>query len=384
MQADPEALAQARSKRLTERLRREIETAAGSISFARFMERALYEPELGYYSSGAVHIGARGDFTTAAEAAPLYARCLARQCAEMLEFLQQGAILELGAGSGALACNLLQELAQRDRLPTHYRIVEISPALRQQQRQRAAKLPAACRERMEWCPAAPDQPWQGLVLASEVADALPVHRFRRRDGRWRELGVGADTQGFCWTERKTTPEPGLASLVQRVLDPVHPLEEGYCTELNASLEPWLHAASHSLQRGWVLCIDYGYPRAEYLHPQRRMGTLLCHRAGHVHDDPLRWVGRQDITASVDFTLLAEAGRDCGLQLHGYTTQAAFLLGCGLREASPTEVPGPEARWLLLPACMGERYQVMAFGKGLEGSPVPALSGFCVRDYRGRL
>ena len=374
----PRPASRKRSRQLLGRLREEI-ACRGSIGFARFMERALYAPGLGYYDSDQEPFGPRGDFITAPELGPLFARCLARQCAEVLAQLPAGAILELGAGSGALACDLLSELRQLGCLPSRYLIRERSASLRRRQAQRARRrLPPACRARIEWLQAPPAEPFQGLILANEVLDALPVHRVRlRRDG-WRELRVVWRDGKLAWQE--AVPNPSLRRHIERICGRRN-LAAGYVTELNCGLHRWLRTAVRPLQSGILLCMDYGYPRAEYLHPQRSMGTLLCHYRHRFHDDPLLWPGLQDITASVDFTLLAEAGKACGLDLYGYADQAWFLLGCGLDARPGPEPPAAEwtrqARQLLLPGEMGTRFQVAALGRGVAGP----LTGFRYQNRR---
>ena len=354
-----------RCARLCQRVGAEIDQV-GSISFARFMELALYEPECGYYTSGAVEFGVGGDFVTAPELTPLFAGSLARQCAEVLEHLGGGEILEVGAGSGVLARELLGALARLDSLPLRYRILERSPALRARQ---AATLQQA-EVPTEWLQTAPDQPFTGLILANELFDALPCHRIRMQSRHFCELRVGGEAGHFRW-------QTGAVFAPATELLQWGPFTDGYTTELNLQMEPCLQAISAQLQRGLVLCLDYGYPRAEYLHPERSMGTLLCHHNHTALADPLVRVGEQDISASVDFTRLAEAGEQAGLALCGYASQAGFLLGCGIPEPATDRAA---LRQLLLPGGMGERFQVMALGRGMDR----ALCGFSQQDYRWRL
>jgi len=375
--------AAAHSERVGAHIRAELHAAGGVLDFARFMELALYAPGLGYYSTGAARFDAKGDFTTAAESGPLFARCLARQCAQILQQVAGGGILELGAGSGALARVLLDELRALGTAPAWYHILEPSAALQARQR---ARLPAARYPEVRWLQALPQQGVQGVILAVEVADALPVHRVRHDGHAWRELCVGDGAEGFAWRELEATGR--LAATLGKRFAGHGPFAPGYLTECSLLLAPWVDSLAAVLARGALLCIDYGYTRAEYLHPQRGMGTLLCHYRHHVHDAPLHLVGLQDITASVDFTLLAEAAAHGGLELYGYTRQADFLLNCGLAEfytataggAPPTPAGAQEARRLLLPGEMGERFQVMAMGRGLKAP----LCGFGTQDLRHRL
>lgn len=353
-----------RSARLSERIRAEI-ASSGSIGFARFMELALYDPEYGYYTSGTVGFGREGDFITAPELTPLFARCLARQCAEVLQRLGGGEILEVGAGSGVLACALLGELERLGHLPLRYRIVELSPALREHQRSILQQAPVP----LSWLDSLPNEPYSGLVLANELLDAMPCHRVQMHAGRFHELRVQYQQECFQWLLG------GPFSPADELL-PLGPFAEGYITELNLAIEPWVQHVSSWLRRGLVLCVDYGYPRTEYLHPQRVMGTLLCHRNHTASANPLLEPGSLDISASVDFSRLAEAGEHAGLELCGYASQAGFLLGTAAALLSEDAA----AHMLLLPGGLGERFQVMALGRGIS----PPLCGFSMQDYRWRL
>lgn len=354
----------ARTARLAERIRTEI-AGSGSIGFARFMELALYDPEYGYYTSGAVDFGRGGDFITAPELTPLFARCLARQCAEVLQRLGGGEILEVGAGSGALAATLLKELERLGHLPSRYRIVELSPALRERQQSILQQAPVP----LGWLDSLPDEPYSGLVLANELLDAMPCHRVQMHAGRFHELRVQYQQERFQWL----LGEPFAPA---DELLPFGPFAEGYVTELNLAIEPWLQRVGSWLRRGLVLCVDYGYPRAEYLHPQRVMGTLLCHRNHTASGNPLLEPGSLDISASVDFSRLAEAGENAGLELCGYASQAGFLLGAAAALLSAEA----GAHVLLRPGGLGERFQVMALGRGVS----PPLCGFSIQDHRWRL
>jgi SAM-dependent MidA family methyltransferase len=374
------------TERLLAHIRAEIEQQ-GPMDFARFMELALYLPGLGYYSAGAQKFGAAGDFITAPELSPLFAHCLARQCAGILQALGGGEILELGAGSGRLAADLLSALAELDTLPARYAILEISADLRARQRALIATFPAALRERVVWLDAIPAQGFQGVILANEVLDALPVRRFIKNINKNIELCI--DWQdGLVSCERPAGT--GLDAAVQALeVDLGAPLPEGYCSEINLNLEPWLRGVGAPLVRGVALFIDYGYPRREYYHPQRSEGSLLCHYRHRAHADPLINIGVQDITASVDFTAVARAARACDLDLAGYATQAHFLIACGLAEhlhRLSSQHPGhalayaQQAQRLTLPAEMGERFKVLALARDFH----KPLLGFGFRDLRDRL
>lgn len=380
---EPDLPARAHSARLARLIRQEIARNDGVLPFDRFMELALYAPGLGYYVAGSRKLGAEGDFMTAPEVSPLFGRCLARQCAQILALLGGGDILEFGAGSGSLATVLLEELAQLGHPPDRYLIVEPSPDLRERQIEALAG-----RSEVQWRTRLPSS-LHGVVLANEILDAMPVHRFTIQNGRVYALGVGWDESASVFVERTCPPGADLQQVVAALQTAGHPLVEDYRSEVNLRATPWIAALGKMLDAGIALLIDYGYSRAEYYRADRTMGTLMCHYRHRAHPDPYRLVGLQDITASVDFSAVAHAGKDAKLALLGYTTQANFLLGCGLdhllAESAPVDA---QAHWslvegakrLLLPAEMGERFQVLALGRGLE----EPLIGFTLRDLRGRL
>ncbi len=377
---------QAHSQRLIEHIRQEIQQL-GPISFARFMELALYQPGLGYYSAGLQKLGAQGDFITAPELSPLFALCLARQCEEVLRRLGGGDILELGAGSGRLAADLLLALAASDTLPERYAILEISADLRERQQALLSQLPSRIHDRIVWLDRIPEKRFQGLVLANEVLDVLPVQRFAKIDNKIIELYI--DWQdGLVWREIPADDDL-TAGILALEADLDAPLPDGYTSEINRHLEAWLRGVSAPLVKGAALFIDYGYPRREFYHPQRHMGSLLCHYRHRVHDNPLIHAGLQDITASVDFTAVADAARACDLDVAGYSTQAHFLIACGLAEQlTSLGEQEPERAMLLaqqvqrltMPGEMGERFKVIALARGY---PAP-LQGFGRYDQRERL
>lgn len=380
----PDADALTHGRGVGQAVRREIAAAGGCIGFDRFMDLALYAPGLGYYSAGARKLGAAGDFITAPEMAPLFSRCVATQCADVLRALGGGSILELGAGSGAMACDLLSGLENGGTLPESYFILEISADLRERQRARVAALPAGLARRVRWLDALPTGPLQGLIVANEVLDALPVKRLRVRGGVVLELGVGCDANGFHWRECAPT-----AAVPADVLDLLAACPDGYTTEYCPSLGPWVASIAAALSRGIVLFVDYGYPRREYYHPQRTDGTLRCHYRHRAHTDPFLWPGLQDITAAVDFTALAEAAVSADLAVRGFTTQAHFLIGCGL-DRQLAALPQDDVRTraalarqvqvLTLPGEMGETVKAMALARDFA----PPLAGFAGPDHRRRL
>lgn len=372
---------QAISHRLTERIRGEI-NERGPIPFARFMELALYAPGLGYYSAGRQKFGAAGDFITAPESFPLFAKCLANTAAEALSQIEDGDILEVGAGSGRLAMGLLKELEQIGILPKRYYILELSAELRARQAETIQQQAPALLNKVHWLDQLPPTGFRGLVLGNELLDAMPVTRFRVTKEGIRERCVDWKHDQFVWCDGDVVPaiEPRLASLA---------LETNYESEVGFTAEAWVRSIAERLAAGVVLLIDYGFPRAEFYHPERSSGTLMCHYHHHAHSDPLTLVGLQDITAHVDFTAIAEAGTDAGLDLLGYTSQGAFLLGSGLEQLAARSDPNDvrahltlmqQIKTLTLPHEMGELFKVVAFGRGLTKS----LKAFALQDRRGRL
>jgi len=359
------------------RLRAEMESAGGAIPFARFMELALYAPGLGYYVAGAAKFGASGDFVTAPEISPLFGRALGNPCAQVLEEIGKGDLLEFGAGTGLMASQVLQRLEELERLPGRYFILEVSPELQQRQREILEREVPHLLSRVEWLERLPHR-FSGVMLANEVLDAMPVHRFRRGEGTVEEQWVAPSGEGLAVRWRPASPQ--VEAAVAAIEASVGELAPGYLSEINLNLRPWLAAVSESLERGALLLIDYGHPRAAYYHPQRHMGTLVCHFRHRAHDDPLLLPGLQDITAHVDFTAVAEGADAAGLERLGYTTQARFLVGCGLdrllAESDPERVAEHMAlvqgvKRLISPTGMGEQFKAMALGRGVSGD----LMGF---------
>jgi len=316
-----------------------------------------------------------GDFITAPELSPLFGRALARQLAELV---RQGLddILELGAGSGALAETVLAELAALDCLPQRYAILELGADLRQRQQQRLMKAAPQIADRVTWLETLP-QTFSGVVLGNEVLDAIPAHRIRKSNDIVSELGVSISGNDLEWAVQ---PASARLAAAAAELD----LADDYETELNPAAATLIGDLARRLKRGVLLFIDYGFPAHEYYHPQRNRGTLMCHYRHHAHADPFLWVGLQDITAHVDFSAIARSGIDAGLELLGYTNQAQFLINCGITgllaeiPASDTARYAPlaaQAQKLLSPAEMGELFKIIALGRGVE----PPLLGFCSGD-----
>ncbi|HEX4024299.1 MAG TPA: SAM-dependent methyltransferase [Steroidobacteraceae bacterium] len=367
----------------------------GWLGFDDYLRLVLYAPGVGYYSAGSTKVGRAGDFITAPELSGLFGHALARQCAEVLQRVG-GDVLELGAGTGALAATLLPALQQLGSLPRHYDILEVSADLAERARARLAALPETLRARIRWLSALPSEPITGVILANEVADALPFRLFAVGGGadvggvaqhtRFLERGVALSSEGVLALADRPADD-ALAAELQR-LGLAASLPDGYQSELCLMLGPWVGSLGAALARGAIFVIDYGVARHEYYHEQRTRGTLRCHFRHRAHDDPLLYPGMQDITAWVDFTRVAEAAADAGLTIAGYCTQAAFLLANGIEAdvaAASTTLErarlAAQARQLLLPGEMGENFKVMALTRGLDELP---LRGFALQDLRRML
>ncbi len=369
-QADKHALAHSQS--LQELIRAEIGSNDGNISFARFMEMALYEPGLGYYSAGARKIGEDGDFITAPEISSLFSICLGRQCAEIIEHFDVAVILELGAGTGLMASDLLTELEKLNCLPEKYLILETSADLRERQQQLIADRVPRLLSRVSWLDALPETPFKGLILANEVLDAMPVQRFRVQRDKIEELNVAYDGDNFIW--HRVVADELLSQKVDRIIQQsVSGFSDGYSSELNKDLYAWIRSLSE--------CLEH--------HEQRVDGTLLCHYQHRAHANPFINIGLQDITASVDFTAVAEAAVNANMLVSGYTTQAYFLIASGLEkilleQKGLDEIQQIEfsrqVKLLTLPAEMGERFKVIALSRDMDS----VLSGFSLIDHRQRL
>ena len=374
----PDADALAHSERLRQLLQERIIAEGGAIPFSRFMELALYAPGLGYYSAGARKFGPGGDFVTAPELGPLFAATVADAIAPVLQQVgPEAVLLELGGGSGAFAEVALKRLLALDALPARYALLEPSADLRGRQRERLQKrLPPLLFELVEWLDGPIAQDWNGVLFANEVIDALPTPRFTLRDGEVFEEHVALDGEGRF--VRRDRPADALLSAavrhVERGLDA--PFADGYRSELLVQLPYWLQAVAGGLRAGAMLFVDYGYARAEYYQPQRREGTLRAFRSHHVGDDPYAYPGLQDLTASVDFTALAEAGTGAGFDFAGFCSQASFLVGNGLiqrlaeaeeraRDDTAKLRLRQEAKQLTLPEAMGESFQAMGFSRDVE-------------------
>ncbi|MGB5247394.1 MAG: SAM-dependent methyltransferase [Woeseia sp.] len=366
----PDDASMEQSARVAASLRAAIQAAGGSIGFGEFMQHALYAPGLGYYTAGARKFGAEGDFVTAPELSPLFARVVARQCATVMQQLDGASILELGAGSGALAEDLLHALKERDALPDAYLILEISADLRERQRSRLQSALPDVFPRIRWLDALPRN-FRGVVLANEVADALPVERFRRAKAGVEQLRVAEEAGRFVW--QSAVAPHWLGAAVAEIEESLGgPLPTGYTSELSAGLKGWITDIANCVDDALLLFFDYGVARREYYAPDRDGGWLRCHYRHRVHNDPLIYPGIQDLTAWVDFTSIAEAAVAAGLGVEAWLTQAHFLLHGGLSEefeslatedgVSRAEV-SRQVKLLTLPGEMGEHFKCMALSRG---------------------
>ena len=370
-QASPDALAA--SKALHDIIAAEITARGGWISFARYMELALYAPGLGYYSGGSRKFGSEGDFLTAPELTPLYGQALARQVAQVLA-ASAPQVIEAGAGSGRLAADLLLALDALGCAPEHYRILELSGELRARQQATLHERAPRLADRIEWLDELPER-FSGCLVGNEVLDAMPTHALRWDDGSdVQEGGVGLEDGRLVPAERPATG--ALLAAAQAM-----PVARPHLGELGLAARAWVAELARRLECGAMLLIDYGLPRHELYHPQRDGGTVRCHYRHRVHDDPLWLPGLSDITAHVDFTAVAEAGFDAGLDVLGYTSQAVFLLNCGIgalpgQESGAAELQARGAvNVLISPNEMGELFKVIALGRGLSGP----LLGFARGD-----
>ena len=347
------------------------------------MERALYEPELGYYRNGSTKFGPWGDFVTAPELSPVLAGALADQLRKTLRHLERPVLLEVGAGTGRLAVDLTRALGELG-IRTRYWILETSPELQDRQRARCAAAGVEAR----WLDDFPDEPFEGAIVANEVLDAFPATCFVKRAGEVRPLGVGWLENGFAWTECPVDASLSrkIASLEGRL---GRRLPDGYRSEVSRLMPSWMHRVAAALDRGAVFILDYGLTEAEYYHPQRNQGTLICHFLHRAHDDPFLFPGLQDISAWVDFSACARAARQAGLTVAGFTTQGQFLVESGTWRQADTRQESAELgaaglaaaqalKTLVLPGEMGERFKLLVLSRGMPVEPPPG------RDFRARL
>ena len=367
-EADPTSAAH--SRKVAEFIQQKIDAAGGSISFAEYMHHALYAPGLGYYAAGSTKFGAAGDFITAPEASRLFGAVVARQCAEMFTGLDAPRLLEFGAGSGRLAVDVLAKLAELGALPRSYDIVEVSAELQQRQRLTLETEVPDLAGLVRWLDAWP-RSFEGVILANEVLDALPVERFVIGEKGVEQVCVAREGDGFSTTTR-AAPEPLARAVADIERDLGAPLPTGYSSEVCLALPAWVGDLAGSLAAGAALLFDYGVSRREYYAADRGSGWLRCHFRHRAHDDPLRLPGIQDITSWVDFTAAASAAVEHGLGIAGFVSQAQFMVGGGLEEelAGLAEMPidaqlelANEVKLLTLPGEMGERFKCIGLSRG---------------------
>lgn len=378
----PDALAH--SERLRSRLQDRIVAGGGWLSFAEFMEELLFAPGLGYYAAGARKFGAAGDFVTAPEMTGLFGQALAGQAAQIMA-ASAPRVLEVGAGSGRLAADLLAALEARGQLPERYLILDLSADLRERQRATLEASVPHLLDRVEWLDRLPEH-FAGLVVANELLDAMPAHIVAWRAEGIAERGVVLDADGtFAWAER---PATGALLAAATEIAGQCALPPGYESEISLANRAWAAEWGHRLTQGALLLLDYGFPRREYYHQQRGRGTLMCHYRHHAHPDPFYLPGLQDVTVHVDFTAIIAAADGTGLELLGYTSQGQFLLNCGILDRLADLQPGtPDyirattaINQLVMPHEMGELFKVIAIGRGID---VP-LTGFAQGDQSRRL
>jgi SAM-dependent MidA family methyltransferase len=371
--ADPRALpapsddARAHGERVAAHIARRISDAGGWISFADYMDAALYAPGLGYYVAGSRKFGSDGDFVTAPEMSALFGRALAAQVAEIITQIP-GDVVELGPGTGRLTVDILDVLAARDALPKRYLLLEVSPDLRDRQRLLLQQKLPALLTRVEWIDELPRR-WRGAIVANEVLDAVPPHLVVRADGTWFERGVGLESETLALVDRPL-PEGEL----RKAAGDRFPTQGDYASEINPASQALVASIAQRCDAGVLLLLDYGFPAAEYYHPQRSTGTLMAHYRHRVLADPLFLPGLTDLTAHVDFTAIASAGVAAGMRVAGFTTQARFLVNCGLLDLlAQSGDPGSAAylreanavQKLLSPAEMGELFKVLALTRGID-------------------
>ncbi len=349
--------------------------------FVDFMQTALYAPGEGYYSSGLTKLGVQGDFITAPELTPLFGKTLANQCSQIFNLLSQPVLFEFGAGTGMLCVDLLKQLEHLNRLPDTYYILELSADLRRRQHELINERIPHLANRVAWLNSWPEKPFNGVVLANEILDAMPVNRFILENTHIMESYIALDANAELTERFKPCENQRLIDYIKQNLPHQN---AAYLSEANLFIEDWLVNIYHMLNQGAVLLIDYGFPRHEYYHPDRSQGTLMCHFQHRTHQDPLLHPGEQDITAHVDFTHVAEAGQHAGFHVAGYTNQASFLLANGLLSFlneldDETELfrAKQAIKQLTHPSEMGELFKVIALTKDLDLD----LNGFLLNDKR---
>ena len=385
---EPSAEARDHSHSLTALIRERIDDSGGWIDFAEYMSLALYAPGLGYYSAGSQKFGPAGDFVTAPEISPLFSRCLARSVGDVLQALDGGVVMEIGAGTGAMAAEILRVLDRADRLPESYLILEVSADLRERQYQEIEQRVPHQLDRVVWLETLPEPGIDGVILANEVMDALPVNCFCTNGDEVLVLGVSYASENLCWKQ-----VPASGELLQAVLEIREDIggdfPDAYRSEICPVLPAWISSIASALNRGLIMLVDYGLPRRHLYHPDRAEGSLICHYRHRAHNDPFFYPGLQDISAWVDFTAVARSAGRNGLTVAGYTTQAHYLLDAGVEEELTESLDddperqlrtAAQLKTLMLPGEMGERFKVMGLSRQFEDIG----AGFGGRDLRHTL
>jgi SAM-dependent MidA family methyltransferase len=390
---EPDEQSKQHSRLLQQRVEAACHAAGGWIRFSEFMNIALYEPALGYYSSGLQKFGQRGDFITAPEVSPLFGQCLANQLAEIWRNFryEKKTVFEFGAGSGLLASDILLRLEELNTLPDKYLILELSGELKHRQQQTIKKHAAHLYERVRWLDELPDDVESAVIIANEVLDAMPVECFQVKDANTNEiesLMIGFEDEKLV--SRYMRADENVIEMITSIRQRSDlEFSDNYRSEYNPAIGAWLAAFADKIDELVILLIDYGYSEREYYHRDRSMGTLTCYYQHRAHSDFFWWPGLQDITAFVNFTDVAYSATDLGMDVSGYTTQTAFLLGCGLAELHADQVTddvqqqiklSQQIKTLTLPSEMGDRFKVMALTKNFN----EALMGFSMLDLRNRL
>jgi len=373
----------AHSARVVAHIERMIAASGGWISFADYMGAALYAPALGYYVAGARKFGPSGDFVTAPELTALFGEALAAQFEGVLAQLPGSSVIELGPGTGRLAADVLSALAARNALPERYCLLEVSPDLRERQREHLRDRVPDLLPRVEWIDVLPGH-WRGLMLANEMLDAVPPHLISRQDGAWFERGVESDVGAFRFADR-----PLGDGALRDAAKACFPPDGDYLSEINPAAQALVRSLARRCEAGALVIFDYGFPASEYYHPQRNSGTLMAHYRHRASDDPFSLPGLADLTAHVDFSAIARAGVAGGMSLAGYATQARFLINCGILDALASRGEPQSAAYLreaaavqklLSPAEMGELFKALALAKGID----EGLIGFRDGDQGHRL
>jgi len=384
----PDSEAKFHSQKLSKYIKQIIDEKGGSIGFDEYMNLALYQPNLGYYNSSTQKFGTEGDFVTAPQISTIFSKCLASQCTQILEDFKNPFILEIGAGTGIMAKDLLLDLEKHNSLPEKYLILEISEDLKSRQQNLLKQSIPQYIDNIIWLDSLPKKKFNGLIIANEVLDALPVKRFKKESNLFKEAKVTSINNNFHWVDTLVCDELKIfLENIERKLSKT--FVEDYCSEINIGLKIWLDSVQSVMNKGVILLVDYGYSMSDYYHPSKFDGNLLCHYRHYAHNDPFFYPGLQDITASVDFTSVAEYAEEIGLNLNGYTNQTYFLFSCGLENLVPnmdlldmrlqTEV-SQELRTLIMPDEMGERFKFMALTKEYNRD----LLGFSKMNQKNQL